>query len=150
MRVGPSWQFKIGGGFLAGKVDDLGELTGDEIVYAYPDFETLLVGKFRLGVMVSAQQSTFNGFKFDRMSGIPMLLYKPDEKSCLKFKFEPSDKMSIGLDPLLPDPYERRWIYVAKSKIPGAGLGLFAATAGRRGKMVGFYNGVRKTKLEAK
>jgi hypothetical protein len=42
-RVGPCWQFKIGGGVLAGNVDGSGRLTGSDVTYAYPDFETLLV-----------------------------------------------------------------------------------------------------------
>ena len=135
-----------------GPVNESGDLTGEEIVYVYPDFETLLVGKFIKGVMVAANQRTFIGIKFDRISGIPLLLpsKKVSQKSGETFKFEPSNKIFIGANPLLPDPYERRWIYVGKSEIPGAGLGVFTTTAGKRGKLVGFYNGVRKNKLETK
>ena len=152
MRVGPAWKFKIGGGFVVGKVDTSGHLTGNEIVYSYPDFETLLVGQFVDGVMVAAKQSKLRGIKFDKLSKIPYLLF---DKSLLKmsdniFTFEPSNKTSVGANPLLSDPFESRWIYTAQSTIPDAGVGVFTKTASKRGMMVSFYNGIRMSKIESR
>ena len=62
-RVGPAWEFKIGGGVLVGHVDDKGDLTGDDMVYTYPDFTTLLVGKFRRSVMISSKLTTLSGIR---------------------------------------------------------------------------------------
>jgi histone-lysine N-methyltransferase SETD7 len=152
MRIGPSWRFKIGGGFVVGKTDSSGHLTGNEIVYSYPDFETLLVGHFVDGIMRAAKQSKLRGVKFDKMSKIPYLLF---DKNLLKinqdiFTYEPSNKTSVGANPLLPDPFESQWIYTAESTIPGAGVGVFTRTAGKRGMMVSFYNGIRMSKLESR
>ena len=36
-RVGTAWEFKVGGGYVVGKVDNQGELTGAEVAYVYPD-----------------------------------------------------------------------------------------------------------------
>lgn len=137
---------------MVGKVDESGHLTGSEIVYSYPDFQTLLVGQFADGVMIAAKQSKFKGVKFDKMSKIPYLLF---DKKLLKmsdkiFTYEPSNKTSVGNNPLLPDPFESRLIYSAKSSIPGAGDGVFTRTAGKRGMMVSFYNGIRMSKIESR
>jgi hypothetical protein len=44
-RSGPVVEFKVGGGAVMGVADADGDLTGDDVVYAYPDFRTLLVGR---------------------------------------------------------------------------------------------------------
>lgn len=74
-RIGPAWEFKIGGGVVVGKVNVEGDLTGDDFVYAYPDFTTLLVGTFAKGVMVAAKQTLLTDVRFDRISKIPFLLF---------------------------------------------------------------------------
>jgi hypothetical protein len=43
-------------------------VTGDDVVYAYPDYTTLLAGKFLKGVMVEARRTTLAGVKFDKVS----------------------------------------------------------------------------------
>ena len=40
-------QGQLGGGYLVGKVDEKGELTGPDIAYIYPDFRFNLVHKWR-------------------------------------------------------------------------------------------------------
>ena len=64
-------QGQLGGGYLVGKVDDKGELTGPDIAYIYPDFRcyssffkhvvlptcrTAIRGEFVAGQMVSGRQ----------------------------------------------------------------------------------------------
>ncbi len=44
-----------GGGFVVGRVDEDGELTGVRVAYLYPDFQTALVGSFSDGIMERAQ-----------------------------------------------------------------------------------------------
>jgi [histone H3]-lysine4 N-methyltransferase len=75
-KIGPSWKFKIGGGVLIGYVDADGELSGENLVYVYPDFTTLLVGKFSKGVMEAAKQTTLIGVKFDKTTKVPYILVK--------------------------------------------------------------------------
>ena len=50
--TGICWRGLIGGAWLYGKVDEIGEFTGDQIAYIYPDLRTCLLGKFRNGTMV--------------------------------------------------------------------------------------------------
>ena len=111
---------------MTGNVDS-GQLTGNRIIYSYPDFETLLVGKFVDGKMVSAKETRISGIKFDPETGIPVLKFN---KKMLKsagnvFSLDLSTGSSIGRNLQLEDPFEKKLVFVNKSSIPGAGNGLF-------------------------
>ena len=102
-------------------------MTGREIVYAYPDFETLLVGDFSGGKMMSAKETRFAGIEVDKRPKIPVVKF--DRKLLKKFEtvfsFDLSNKTSIGQNLLQEDPFERKMIFVQTSSVPGAGNGLF-------------------------
>ena len=51
---GPVWLSQLGGGWLHGLADTRGEMTGDQIMFIYPDLTTVLWGSFTRGVMVRA------------------------------------------------------------------------------------------------
>ena len=51
---GPVWISQLGGGWLHGVVDHRGEMTGQQIMYIYPDLNTVLWGEFSRGLMVRA------------------------------------------------------------------------------------------------
>lgn len=51
---GPVWLSQLGGGWLHGVPDQRGEMTGEEVMYIYPDLNTVLWGSFTKGVMVRA------------------------------------------------------------------------------------------------
>ena len=53
---GHVWWSVLGGGWIHGPV--MGELTGDELMYIYPDMEHVLFGTFRRGAMVRAEPTT--------------------------------------------------------------------------------------------
>ncbi len=58
----PAWFGMIGEpmvaqGFLYGKLNKKGKLTGDDIAYIYPDYLTALVGKFEDTIMKSGRES---------------------------------------------------------------------------------------------
>ena len=50
--VGTAWRGVIGGGWIYGRVDASGHLSGDQIAYVYGDLSTTWLGKFVKGVMV--------------------------------------------------------------------------------------------------
>ena len=56
----------LGGGWLHGKVDELGHLTGDDMMYNYPDPSICLYGTFVKGVMV-VDTIVYPQFKIPRM-----------------------------------------------------------------------------------
>ena len=48
----------LGGGWLHGVPDEKGEMSGQEMMYVYPDLTTVLWGTFTRGVMVRAVPGT--------------------------------------------------------------------------------------------
>ena len=57
--TGHVWWSVLGGGWIHGPVDtQTGEVTGDKLMYIYPDMEHVLYGTFRRGAMVSAEPTT--------------------------------------------------------------------------------------------
>ena len=78
-----------------------------------------------------------------QMSQIPQ---QPD--SIRRYSYDPSTRDRISKQPLLPDPYETRTVYVGPSRVRArcgvnAGEGLFARRAMCAGRIVSWYNGVR-------
>ena len=56
---GHVWWSVLGGGWIHGHVNSVtGELTGDELMYIYPDMEHVLFGTFKRGAMVRAEPTT--------------------------------------------------------------------------------------------
>ena len=64
--------------------------------------------------------------------------------------YDPANQTNIGKNVLQRDPYEELYLYVAESRIKGAGRGVFLKKNVSKGDVVGFYNGVRLTGLESK
>ena len=52
-------------GYFYGKMDSRGFVNGDQVVYLYPDFETVLVGQFLNETMISAQQAKLSNAKME-------------------------------------------------------------------------------------
>ena len=57
--TGHVWWSVLGGGWIHGPVDaQTGKVTGDELMYIYPDMEHVLYGTFRRGAMLRAEPTT--------------------------------------------------------------------------------------------
>ena len=56
--TGYVWFNCLGGGWLHGQVDSDGHLTGDNIMYIYPDMEQALVGQFHQGCLQEGYHAT--------------------------------------------------------------------------------------------
>ena len=148
-RSGVLQTFDEFGGSLIGTVDSEGRLTGDNIVYVYPDKETALIGQFEDGQLVKARMA-----KLLKVLGtstavindtgevkLPNFSYRADFPESVCFDVSSHDVLS--LQPLLRDAYEQDRVYVEKSLIENAGEGLFAKVDLEEDEVVSFYNGVR-------
>uniref|UniRef100_A0A8C4R5A3 Histone-lysine N-methyltransferase SETD7 n=1 Tax=Eptatretus burgeri TaxID=7764 RepID=A0A8C4R5A3_EPTBU len=141
VRCGLCWIYFPDGGKLIGHVNDEGEMTGGHVGYVYPDDHTALYGEFVDAEMVSAHPASFHGVE-DGKSHFKILKDGPE------LSFDRSTSTCISSKPLVPDPYEKKRVYVGPSLIPGAGEGLFALSAMEGGTVMAFYNGVRLTHEE--
>ncbi|XP_065829174.1 histone-lysine N-methyltransferase SETD7-like [Oscarella lobularis] len=122
------------GGTLNGVVDEEGSLTGDSITYWYPGCELGIRGKFLEGILD-------RGFLVEMKDK-----QEEEEKKGDVFERDVSTKDCISANPLLPDPYETKMVYVKVSPI--AGDGLFARRDLPEDRVVSFYNGIRLTHQE--
>ena len=146
-----------------GKVNEDGELTGDEaIAYIYPDLVTSLVGQFREGVFVRGVRARLTAVK-QHYSWIKVPQFELEEGQVYEREVSTCDFMTNS--PMLMDPYEVQWVEVRQSMVEGGEEGLFsrkdvkAGTVGRSRlcvlmlnsdslQVLAFYNGIRRKKPE--
>jgi len=136
---GQCWEWREGGGYLTGIVDETGNMTGDNIAFIYPDLQTALVGTFKAGVMVEAAAATITDVQIK--DDIPVPSFR--RHSTQLVGYSKSTKTSVGDQPLVEDPYEIRTCQVRTSEVEGGGEGLYARRLIQAGDIVAFYNGVR-------
>jgi histone-lysine N-methyltransferase SETD7 len=124
-------------------VDKEGCLTGSQLVYIYPDGKTILKGKFNDGQLVEAYPADYRGHGD---ADNPYSYVVTDRQRM--FRTDSPSATCISLYPLLSDPYEDYRVEVKKSRIEGAGEGLYAKIDTQRGEIMSFYNGIRITHEE--
>ena len=137
--VGPVWRRLEGGGWLHGVVDMLGELTGDDIMYIYPDMITCLVGEFRKGVLISGRESRIHHVV---QGDILQVVCNPPDPGSPVFRYQPSDSHHLYVDHQVQDPYERGRVECRRSEIENAGEGVFASRDIPANTVVCFYHGI--------
>jgi len=137
---GTCWKIIDGGGCVVGKVDTEGKLTGSDIAYLYPDFETALIGSFENGMMVNARQCSVIGTATERgCLQVPMFSDPTGPSFCREI----ASASFVTSQPMLKDPYETKLIKVRPSKLQGAAEGLFARADIGDNVILAFYNGIR-------
>jgi len=97
--------------------------------------------------MLAAREADITSITFDPVTSIPILITKVVESNPVVFYYKESTRNTISQG-LIEDPYEKKMVYVAPSKIDGAGDGYFIRKAGRKGSIVGFYNGIKIGSIE--
>ena len=112
-------------------------LTEGKITFVYPDMKTVIVGKFKDGVLMEGRQSNIiaercnNGMKEISISDLDQ------ESSAITFKR--NNKLRVH-QPKLIDPFERRFVYVGPTKVKGEGL--FARRNIEPYEIVSYYSGI--------
>ncbi|XP_024116136.1 histone-lysine N-methyltransferase SETD7 isoform X1 [Oryzias melastigma] len=140
-RCRECWVYYPDGGCVFGEVNADGEMSGKSLAYIYPDGRTALYGSFVEGEIIEARSATMISKENER----PRFEVAPNSAV---YSYDKSTSTCIATHTLLPDPYESRRVFVADSKIKGAGQGLFAKTDAEPGTVMAFYNGVRITHSE--
>ena len=122
---GNFWVGMVNGGNLHGKVDENGQITGDEIAYIYPDGETAFKGRFENRIMKKAYNVDVKEYGCDE-NGLFIVKKFSEPLTDEIFKYEPTTNISFGggnsLD--VRDPYEVKTVKLGPSKIPNSGEGV--------------------------
>lgn len=131
------------GAILWGMVNEEECITGEAVVYVYPDLKHVLVGRFIDNVLCTAKWGTLTNTISD---DVPEVAVNPDLSEPVVYDISTHDLLSKH--PLQIDLYEQDKVYVSQSSIQGAGEGLFARQHLPSNTVVSFYNGVRLTHEE--
>ena len=126
-------------GYLYGKMDHLGQMTGAHNAYIYPGAKMALVGQFKGNKMISAQEAYLQEARCENNQ---LSIQFSVMKSSPSFHFSQATNESLGDQPLLRDPYEDKTVKLAPSTVSGSGNGLFALRQIEANETVAFYNGL--------
>jgi len=97
--------------------------------------------------MLAAREADITSITFDPVTSIPILITKVVESNPVVFYYKESTRNTISQG-LIEDPYEKKMVYVAPSKIDGAGDGCFIRKAEEKGTIIGFLNGIKMDNTE--
>ena len=67
---------------------------GNQVVYLYPDFETVMVGTFQNEIMISAKEAKLKAFKCE--NGLMRIKVSRPKKEAPIFNYYPSNKIRIN------------------------------------------------------
>jgi len=140
---GTCWKLIKGGGYIVGRVNEDGQLTGSDISYLFPNIETAFVGQFVDGVLKEARVSKICDVILDYGC---IKVPKFAEPTGPMYQRELSTSEFVTNSPLLKDPYEEKMVFVKQSLVEGAQEGLFSRQAVKANTIMAFYNGIRRKK----
>ena len=130
-------------GLLHGSISPTdGTITGSDIMYIYPDMETVLVGKFADRKMKDTQESRVLDVGCDRNGLYYVTRYSTPELNSPHFYYEPPNNISFGAGPPnVLDPYERKWLELRVAENEKMGEGVFTKRNIQKDTLVSSYNG---------
>ena len=137
----------IGGipnGHLHGYINpSVGTITGSNISYIYPDMETVLLGKFKLGKMQDAQESRVLQLSCDNNGLLYVHRYATPDPNSARFYYAPPSNISFGAGPIgVLDPYERKWLELRADDDQSIGYGVFTKRDLNPYTLVASYSGL--------
>jgi len=141
LPYGICWRSNDGEGWYVGGCNRVNRMTGDGVVYLYPDLRTALVGRWSNDCMRAAKLALVVGL--ETREGMPHPVTEKVASDTTTYVGDVSGYDVISRNPMLPDPYESARVAVTESSLPGGGEGLFAKRDLPSDVVVAFYNGIR-------
>merc|ERR1719186_90839 len=115
-------------------------MSGDDIVFLYPDLYSALIGRFEEGRLISAMGGRLVDATLVDGVMVPMVI---KEEGGAEYKSWESTSEDIACPLHQGDVYESRTVKVVQSGLADAGEGLFARIELCQDVIVAFYNGLR-------
>ena len=117
-------------------------------LFVYPDLSTAICGEFQNnGILVSGREVSIESTTYDKNSNL--LRLRVSEEFGRVITEDVATDSQLSQSPLQRDPYEMKYVQIAKSKIPKAGEGVFLKQDVGSGDIVAYFNGVKFQKKEA-
>ena len=139
--VGNFWIGLANNGFINGMVDEMGQVTGDNLVFIYPDGITALKGRFENTYMKNARNVDVKEYDCDE-NGLLIATDFTEPLSNYRFFYDPSTNESWGAGNSkdFQDPYDLKNVKLSKSSIPNSGEGVFSKRDLPKSKPACFYS----------
>ena len=117
-------------------------------LFVYPDLSTAISGEFQNnGILISGREVSIKAATYDKNSNL--LRLQVSEEFGPVFTSDIATDTELSQNPLQRDPYEMKYVEIAKSKIPKAGEGVFLKQDVSSGDIVSYFNGVKFQKKDA-
>ena len=117
--------------------------SGEDIIFLYPDMETVLVGHFKNETMMAAEPSKVIAERCNH--GLKEIRISKPKPNSPTLRYSRPTRIRIGDHPLVMDPYERKNIYISDGE---EGDGVFARRNIPKGEVISYYSGIRWNKTE--
>ena len=117
-------------------------------LFVYPDVSTAISGEFENnGILISGREVSLKAVTYDKNSNL--LRLQISEEVGPEFTNDIATDTELSKNPLQRDPYEMKYVDIAKSEIPKAGEGVFLKHDVGSGNIVAYFNGVKFQKKDA-
>ena len=117
-------------------------------LFVYPDVSTAISGEFENnGILISGREVSLKAATYDKNSNL--LRLQISEEVGPEFTNDIATDTELSKNPLQRDPYEMKYVDIAKSEIPKAGEGVFLKHDVGSGDIVAYFNGVKFQKKDA-
>ena len=139
--VGHFWLGLVNNGFIHGMVDENGQVTGDDLVFIYPDGNTALKGRFENTYMKNARNVEVKDYGCDDR-GLLIATEFTEPLSDYEFFYDPCTNESWGArnSKDIQDPFELKNVNLSMSSVPNSGEGVFARRDLPKLKPASFYS----------
>ena len=117
-------------------------------LFVYPDVSTAISGEFENnGILISGREVSLKASTYDKNSNL--LRLQISEEVGPEFTNDIATDTELSKNPLQRDPYEMKYVDIARSEIPKAGEGVFLKHDVGSGDIVAYFNGVKFQKKDA-
>ena len=99
-------------------------ISGDNVSFIYPDYDTMFYGEFNDRMMMRAREASLKAIKC--VNGLPIVdkVQLADDNTV--YFYQPITNETFGGGPMAKlDPYERKHLELRQSQIPNSGEGKF-------------------------
>ena len=139
--VGNFWIGLVNNGFIHGMVDEMGQVTGENLVFIYPDGITALKGHFENTYMKNARNVEVKEYHCDE-NGLLFAADFTEPLSNYRYFYDPSTNESWGAGNSkdIQDPYDLKNVKLSQSLVPNSGEGVFSKRFLPKQKPACFYS----------